>query len=149
MGYHWICDPCFADFHERLGFVVMNEGEPRRGVELHDAEVLEVTGSPELVLVRLHAFVHDDWTSRSCKGYWQRIDIAFYGASFERGGSGEPSIYDGSVHVNDRVIRNMLPIPFHETGAISATMSGVDFELTVRAHRVWLRVAGAPGEREG
>jgi hypothetical protein len=148
-GYHWICDGCFADFQERLGFVVMNDGAPRRGVELHDAEVLEVTTSAELVVVRLQAFVHDDWTSRSCKGCWQRIDIAFYEAAVERHGSGEPWVLDGSVQVNDRISSNMLPIPFHETGAIIATMAGVDFELTVRAHRVWLRVAGAPGEREG
>jgi hypothetical protein len=147
-GYHWICDTCFADFRERLGFVV-DEGAPTRGVELHDAQVLQVDTSAELVVVRLQAFVHDDWTSRSCKGCWQRIDLAFYEASFERHGSGEPWILDGSVQVDDLVTDNMLPIPFHEPGAVLATMAGADFELTVRARRVWLRVAGAPEAREG
>jgi hypothetical protein len=51
--------------------------------------------------------------------------------------------------VDDRVTDNMLPIPFHEEGAVIATLMGTDFELTVRARRVWLRVAGAPGKREG
>ena len=147
-GYHWICDTCFADFRERLGLVVMEESTPGRGVELHDATVLEVTAGAELLLVRLRAFVHDDWTGSSCKGCWQRIDLAFCEAAFDRHGSGEPWILDGSVQVDDRVSDNMLPIPFHETGAVVASLTGAEFELTVRAHRIWLRVAGPPGDRE-
>jgi hypothetical protein len=148
-AYHWICDTCFDDFREHLGFVVMDEGAPRRGVELHDAAVLEVTARSGVVVVRLEAFVHDDWASTSCKGCWQRIDLGFNEATCERRGLGEARILDGSLQVNDRVRDNILAIPFHETGAVSATMTGVDFELTVRAHHVWLRVAGAPGKREG
>ncbi|MCL2447331.1 MAG: hypothetical protein FWD17_00135 [Polyangiaceae bacterium] len=147
-GYEWICDTCFTDFRERLGFVMMDDGAPMRGVELHDARVLEVTAGSEPVVVRLEAFVHDDSASASGTGCWQRIDLAFYGAAIERRGSGEAGILDGSLQVDDRVFENMLPIPLHETGAVVATMAGVDYELTVRAHGVWLRIAGAPGNGE-
>ena len=147
-GYRWICDACFADFREPFGFVVM-EGAPRRGVELHDARVLDVTDGSGVVVVRVEAFVHDDWESKSCAGCWQRIDLSFYEATFDRHGSGDAVILDGSLRVDDRVRDNMLPIPFHEEGAAIATLMGPDFELTVRAHRVSLRVAGAPGNREG
>jgi hypothetical protein len=146
-GYRWICDACFADFREPLGFVVM-QGASRRGVELHDARVLDVTDGPGVVVVQTKAFVHDDWESESCAGCWQRIDLGFYEATFDRHGSGA-LILDGSLRVNDRVRDNMLPIPFHEDGAVIATLMGPDFELIVRANRVWLRVAGAPGTREG
>jgi hypothetical protein len=144
----WICDECFADLREPLGFVVTDESTPARGVELHDARVLEVIARAG-GFIRLEAFVHDDAASASGAGCWQRIDLLFGEATFEQKGSGEPRVLDGSVKVGDRVHENVLPIPFNEAGEVVATMAGTDFELTVRAKSVWLRVAGAPGEREG
>jgi hypothetical protein len=147
--YRWICDECFADFHERFGFVAMHEGSPTRGVELHDATVLEVTDQGGLVVVCLQAFVHDDLKSESLAGCWQRIDLGFYEATNDRRGSGEPWVLDGSVRVDEELFDNMLPLPLHRAGTVMATLKGADFELTVQARRVWLGVAGAPGEREG
>jgi hypothetical protein len=142
--YRWICDVCFADFRESLGFVVTSNDAARRGVELHDATVLEITGCSGVVVVRLEAFVHDDRESESCAGHWQRIDVRFYDATFERRGSGDQWILDGSLRVGEHTIESTLPIPFHEEGVILARLAGSDFELTVRAHRVWLTVAGPP-----
>jgi hypothetical protein len=148
-GYLWVCDTCFDDFREPLAFVAIYEGTPQRGVELHDSTILEVTSRFGVVVVALNAFVHDDRESASCGGCWQRIDLAFHEAQLERSGSGAARILDGSVRVDNHVTDNMLPIPFHETGFIVARLVGVDFELTLRALSVWLRVVGAPGTREG
>lgn len=143
----WVCDACFADFSASFGFVVLREGNPARGVELHDAKVLELTGHDGLVVVELRAFVHDDAKGASCAGCWQRIDLEFTEATSRRTGSVGNWVLDGSIRVDEVVIDNMLPIPLVRTGAVVATFTGGDFELTVHGRTVGLRVSGAPGKR--
>jgi hypothetical protein len=144
--YRWVCDACFADFREPLGFVVFS-GESRRGVELHDARVIAITECAGVLTVDLDAFVHDDRDSDSCDGRWQRVALDFHDASPDIHGSTDVDLSDGSVQVNERAYKNMLPIPFHESGAVSAALVGAAFELGVTAQHVCVRLGVATDGR--
>lgn len=119
-----------------------------RGVELHDAEVIAILERDGNVLLQLDAFVHDRHDDRRFVGVWQRIDLLFYEASYERGGRGEAWTLDGTLSVGDRVYGNMLPIFLDAKGATSISLEGEDFFVKVRATGVVLSVVGPPGARE-
>jgi hypothetical protein len=134
--YRWICDACFEDFREQFGFEVLEASSKTRGVELHDAEIEAIRSSEADVIVSLHAFVHDDWKSRSCAGQWQRIDLQLREATADKIQKGEGSVLDGELRVNSDQFVNMLPIPFRPTGAIVLTLSGHGLSVVVRARRL-------------
>jgi hypothetical protein len=144
--YRWVCDGCFADFRERFGFLVFT-GTSRRGVELHDARVRAIIERADRLTVDLDAFVHDDRDHERDPGAgrWQRVGLDFHEASSDLRGSEGTVLSAGSLRVNERAYKNVLPIPLRASGSIFATLVGPDFELAVTPRHVRIRL-GIPSD---
>lgn len=126
----------------------MTTGADPRGVEFHDAQILEVVEGSGQIVLKLHAFVLDDFEDGNCSGAWQRIDLRFENGSFDRSGAGEQRALDGFLRVDERKYEDVFPIPLDEQGTVVLTLEGAGFALTVRGTRIELIIAGPPTKRE-
>jgi hypothetical protein len=109
--YRWVCGDCFEEFRTRFGFVVLAEGSAPRGVELHDARILDVQSAHGQIALSLDAFVHDDVVGTSGAGAWQRIDVLLSEAKVESDRRGDGVVLDGKMRVGPDLYENVMPLP--------------------------------------
>ncbi len=74
--------------------------------------------------------------------------MQFREATADKVDEGEGDVLDGELRIDGDRIGNMLPLPLRAAGAIVLTLGGYGPSIVVRARRLWVVVAGPPGDRE-
>jgi hypothetical protein len=89
--------------------------------------------------VELSAYVHssDGQPGRDVGSGWeQRVELVLKDPVVEVAPSGTALLYDGSLHVDDQLVLDLLPLPFVGAGTVRLRLHGAEGELRARGSHV-------------
>jgi hypothetical protein len=105
-----------------------------RAIEFYDSTLLSMKLDGEL-RVELSAYVHssDGEPGRDAGSGWeQSVELVLKDPVVEVAPSGTVLLYDGSLHVDDKLASDLLPLPFVGAGTVLLCLYGAEGELRAR-----------------
>jgi hypothetical protein len=119
-----------------------------RGIELHDARLEGIDQVGHDIVVRLRAFVHDDWSSDALAGQWHPVELRLRNATIVRSDTGDGIVLHGDLEIDGKRIENVLPLPIQRSGALVLTLTGLALTVILRAEGVEAETVGPGSSRE-
>ena len=118
----------------------------RRAIEFHDSELLFVRREGPNLRVRVSAYVHvsDGEPGRdSGTGWTQDVDFILRDALVETAApAGKLELADGRLRIDDRLLENLVPLPFEDVGAVKLELDGIGGKFCATATSLSLLEAG-------
>ena len=150
--YHWICDPCFADFREMFNWQVVEAGTihvPRNAaIELHDSKVAEIAEKDGSVTVRFKSVcLHksDGRPGHDAGSCWtQSARLVFTQASFSGCLPELPcTVIGGRLDAGESLGDGLIQVPLDVSGPVELSLVFDNVHsVIIRGRGVSLKMSG-------